>query len=196
MFALHYLNRFFSKLELDKKFKEENPHRFKNEEESFEEYDDYLTKHLELYNRMLESNNMSHLLSNDYHFLDKIQQLKVNENVVLKDKLSYRELVGMMAALFFYEFTLELNQQKTKYPHLENIRLQRKNTVVKYLGDVWLLISTFKNDAVVLVPQLLVAETNPTWLSRLSKKIFLTKNKQYGTLNEALKGIASGETKT
>lgn len=204
LLANHYIARYFEKLKIDLEFKNTHPQRAKLEGEDFEEYDSYLSAHLDAYNEMLARQNKTYLISNDYDFNNKLSLLTWGDGEIQphpqqfpKISLDRHNLVALMCALVFYGFTDLLNKQDVKLPNLKNVQHQRQNLFYRYLGDFTLMTSTlFLKMPEVQAPQLLLAERSPTIFSKIANKLFLTRNKQYGTVLEYLtEEFSSGKAK-
>lgn len=202
--ANHYIVRYFEKLKVDLEFKITHPQRPILEGEDFDEYDSYLSSHLDAYNDLLMRQGKTYLLSNDYDFNNKLQlltwgdsELQVHPQQYPKMELNNYNLIPIMCALAFYGFTDVLIKQNVRLPHLKNIQLQRKNILYRYLGDIVLLLTTIIFPySEIQAPQLLLAEKSPTIFSRIANRIFLTKYKQYSNVLEYLtEEFSSGKAK-
>lgn len=204
LIANHYIARYFEKLKIDLEFKNTHPQRAKLEGEDFEEYDSYLSAHLDAYNDMLARQNKTYLLSNDYDFNNKLAlltwadgELQPHPQQFPKISLDRHNMATLMCALVFYGFTDLLSKQHVGLPYLKNIQQQRRSLFYKYLGDLMLMTSTlFLTMPEVQASQLLLAERSPTILSKIANKLFLTRNKRYGNVLEYLtEEFSSGKAK-
>lgn len=189
--ANYFININCYKKHFDNEFKKTHPQRERLLSETVEDYDNYLTQHLNAYRDLLNTKNIQYMQDADVHFSDKLGGLTYDTNQLtthpqLGRVMNRQNLAPMLVCLFLYGFTDTLNHQDTRYaPQLKDIQQGRANRFLRFVGDVIRFVSViFKDQPDVHIPYLVLNKvTNTeTWLAKLTKKIFFTKYKNYGSL--------------
>lgn len=195
--ALYFINIHCHKKLIDAQFRLKHPVRKRLEDETHEDYDNYLTQHTNAYRVMLEKNDLEYMAEADVHFYDKciaatygIGQLHIHP-ILRPRQLDYKNEMPMVAAMVLYNFMDIVQKQPIKrLPTLFNLFKERNNTFFRYLGDTLLLFSVFIDSQEVIMSQLVVAkERHPTWMSKLATKLFLKRKiSSWTSIVEYLKG--------
>jgi hypothetical protein len=101
--AIYYLLLKFSKELIDKEFASKYEPRAKLSSESFEEYDDYLSNHLQAYEQMLIKQGLGATATADINFYSEIQSVVYDKKDGLTNGLLFQ-------ALKEYDFQDEINR--------------------------------------------------------------------------------------
>jgi len=189
--ANYFININCYKKHFDNEFKKNHPQRERLAGETVEDYDNYLTQHLNAYRDLLNSKDIQYMQDADLHFSDKLNSLlyhsvELTIHPQLGRVMNRQNLAPMLVCLFIYGFTDTLNHQDTRHaPQLKDIQQGRSNRFYRFAGDAIRFVSViFKDQPDVHIPYLVLNKvTNTeTWLAKLTKKIFFTKYKNYGSL--------------
>lgn len=91
--AIYYLLLKFSKEIIDKEFVSKHEPRAKLSDESFEEYDDYLSNHLQAYEQMLIKQGLGATATADINFYSEVKNVRYDKSNYFINGLLYRALV-------------------------------------------------------------------------------------------------------
>lgn len=187
--AIHFINIYCFKKHFDSKFKKDYPQRLRNFNEGVEEYNAYLTQHLHSYRDLLSKQRVEYIQDSDVHLHDKLTGLLYEDNICTHPQLGRTinnlNLIPMVACLRLYGFDGVVN--KKAIPAIYRPLLTGRASKIKTLIMDTLLTCNIltNNNPEMQISQLIVAkEYNPSFLSKLAQKIYFTKYKFYGNIQD------------
>lgn len=200
--SIYFTELFLLKTRLDKEFKTTYPQRKKQENESFEEYDDYLTNHLTSYRSFLDKKNLPFLMEADMHFFNKLTSLmKGNGDIIIHPKDYPTTLVNDENKLALIT-TASLYNQTSLFSNIsysfiyQTVKTDRKNVALNYLSDlamfINLLLAPSPNSQLGYYIQSI---NKPTWFSKIGIK-YITLVKMYGNFSQENIEAYFGKNKT
>jgi hypothetical protein len=187
--AIFFINVYCYKKYFDHKFKQDYPQRPRNFNEGIEEYNVYLTQHLHAYRDLLSKQKAEYTQDSDVHFHDKLNGLLYNDNICTHPQLGRSidnlNLVPMLACLklFGFDTVVSENNIPMMYRQIMKGRISKLKTF--FMDAVLLLSVAMKNNPEMQIPQMLVSkEYNPSWLSKLTQRLYFTKYRYYGNIQD------------
>lgn len=165
----------FKKEEVDKKFAFNHPHRRRTQDESFEEYDDYLTAHTRAYETMLEKQGLGYLMNLDINFNYMIQTLSNGKGFIVHPdaisiKMDRKTSILILSAIMLYGFdTKYLHMGEPTGPHNQSLMCGRKDWR-RYISDAVAVVQSYiTNDSTTAVLKEVSKRFNPTFLTKFIK---------------------------
>lgn len=188
LLSIYFANIYCYKLIKDLEFKENHPMRERLPAEPLDEYDGYMTAHLNAYHDLLQSSNLDYLQDTDLHFYNKISILLYNNKLQIHPVAHYRQidnnnLFAAMCTLSIFHFDQVFTKQDVGYNFaMKSLLLRRKSKVYNILGDLAVLI-TILSDVDNKGLYLLATSKTKTIFNKAALWLYL-KRKSFGGLWE------------
>jgi hypothetical protein len=184
--AIYFINILMFKRIFDDKFKIDYPQKEKEPEQSYEEYNNYLTQHLNAYRDLLNKQNIQYMQDADVHLHDKLTSITYDNQLIthpqLGNTINDLNLVPMLCCLSLYEFDDLLQKQEVGIRH-KSIQQKRSNPVYNFITDISTLFSIVRHNLPDLqIVQMISAKSNPSFISKLTQKYYFSKYKYFGNV--------------
>ncbi len=166
--AKFFIESKFKKEEIDRTIISKDGPRKKTKDESFEEYDDYLTAYTRVYEDMLNKKNLGYLMTLDINF-NYVCQTLASPGIFNKhpdiptSRLDNKDATYMMAACLLYDFSYYSALIDRSNIHIKAMSNGR-STWHRYASDLKLLLT--KDTELVTILKEVSKRYNPTFLTK------------------------------
>lgn len=187
--AVYFINILMFRRVFDEKFRTDYPQKEKEESQTVEDYDNYLTQHLNAYRELLNSQNIQYMQDADTHLHDKLSCLLYDNNLMthpqIGNTINNLNLVPMLCCLSLYDFN-DLLQSQIVSIRYKSIQQNREKIEYTLITDICLLYSVFKSNIPDLqIPQMIIAKSNPTFISKFTQRYYFNKYKYFGNVQQS-----------